>query len=274
MILVTTARHSKNPRCCAPFLVLSHFYIEQSLSVIQILSSKASESPNVTLPGPSLFGNFYIALSPAFLTSCQNPRQTSPTKSQTALFIPTTNTNQLEYRLRTCGELSSGLFSSAYPTTSGPLGDMVKTRKFPSIDSSDADRKRVLLGHIIATKTTTRLVTDDAMAYPKDWQTKYQLSPSTGHNEDGETVCIHSLCVHPDFEGQGFGKILLKSYVQRIKDAGVAKRVALICRDRYVGFYEKAGFAKVGPSACQYGGGNWVDMVMEFEGGDDDYPEY
>jgi ribosomal protein S18 acetylase RimI-like enzyme len=103
------------------------------------------------------------------------------------------------------------------------------------------------------------------MDYPKDWQTKYQLTPSTGHNEDGETICIHSLCVHPDFQGKGFGSILLKAYVQRIKDSGVAKRISLICRDRFVNYYEKSGFSKMGPSKCQYGGGNWVDMVLEFE---------
>jgi ribosomal protein S18 acetylase RimI-like enzyme len=111
------------------------------------------------------------------------------------------------------------------------------------------------------------------MDYPKDWQTKYQLTPSIGHNEDGRTVCIHSLCIHPDFSGNGFGMVLLRSYVQRIKDSGVASRIALICRDRLVGFYEKAGFKKVGPSKCQYGGGNWVDMVLEFEGGGGDYDE-
>ncbi|EAT78974.2 hypothetical protein SNOG_13527 [Parastagonospora nodorum SN15] len=176
-----------------------------------------------------------------------------------------TDHRQIEYRLRTCGELCSGLFTSAYATTSGPLGDIIKARKFPSIDSSDADRKRVLLAHIIATKTSSRIVTDDAMDYPKDWQTKYQLTPTTGHNEDGETVCIHSLCVHPDFQGQGFGQVLLRSYVQRIKDAGVAKRVALICREKYVKFYAKSGFIEVGPSKCQYGGGGWIDMVIELE---------
>lgn len=186
-----------------------------------------------------------------------------------------TNHPQLHYRLRTCGELCSGLFSSAYPTSSGPLGTLIKTRPFPPIDSADSDRKRVLLGHIIATKSTSPVVTDAAMDYPQDWQSRYQLTPSIGHNEDGETVCIHSLCVHPDFGGNGLGQVLLKSYVQRIKDAGVAKRIALICRERLVGWYEKAGFSRVGPSQCQYGGGNWVDMVLDFEAGmGDDDPDF
>ena len=182
---------------------------------------------------------------------------------------------QIEYRLRTCGELCTGLFSSAYASTAGPLGDMLKTRSFPTVDSSDSDRKRILLGHIISTKSTGPLVTDAAMAFPDDWRDNYQLTPSTGHNEDGQTVCLHSLCVHPSFAGKGLGQILLRSYVQRIKDSGVATRIALICRERLIPFYEKAGFSKVGPSECQYGGGNWFDMVIDFKGGlpqdDDDY---
>jgi GNAT superfamily N-acetyltransferase len=172
---------------------------------------------------------------------------------------------QLEYRLRTCGELCSGLFASAYATSPGPLGALTNQRKFQSVDSSDADRKRLLLAHIIATKHTSPLVTDDAMDFPSDWRTRYQLSPSTGHNEDGETVCLHSLCVHPDFHAKGIGAILLRGWTMRIKDAGVGKRIALICRERLVPWYEKAGFEKVGPSQCQYGGGGWIDMVMEFD---------
>jgi len=122
------------------------------------------------------------------------------------------------------------------------------------------------MGHIIATKYKgSNIVTDDAMAFPSDWKTNYQFGPSIGHHEEGDTVCLHSLCVHPDLNGKGLGGVLLRSWTQRIKDAGLGKRIALICRDRYVKFYESAGFKKVGPSACQYSGGSWIDMVMEFD---------
>ena len=183
-----------------------------------------------------------------------------------------TDSTQLEYRLQTCGELCTGLFTSAYATTEGPLGAIIKTRSFQPIDSADSDRKRILLGHIIATKHSASVVTDDAMDYPKDWKTNYQLTPSTGHNEDGQTICLHSLCVHPNFQKKGLGQILLKSYVQRIRDSEVAKRIAIICRERLVGFYEKAGFKRIGPSKCQYGGGEWVDMLLDFDDGMSDDP--
>jgi ribosomal protein S18 acetylase RimI-like enzyme len=129
-----------------------------------------------------------------------------------------------------------------------------------------------LLGHVIATKHTSQLVTDLSMDYPKDWKSKYELNPSsgTGHHEDGETVCLHSLCVHPNFQRKGLGQVLLKGWTARIKDSGVAKRISLICRERYIPFYEKAGFHKVGQSQCQYGGGGWCDMVLELELPDSD----
>ena len=121
------------------------------------------------------------------------------------------------------------------------------------------------------------------MDFPKDWRTNYQLTHTStskdgkkeeiGHNEIGETVCLHSLAVHPDFQGKGLASVLLKGWTQRIRDAGLAKRVALICRERFVGFYEKAGFKKIGESKCRYAGGGWVDMVCEFDdaGHDDEY---
>lgn len=255
-------------------LILSRFYVEEEIQPRSLELRQAA----VTLSS-LIFKLWLLAFSSScdsFLWSLCNAlysAELSPVVLPShhlidrAFIHPTylTDHKQIEYRLRTCGELCSGLFTSSYATTSGPLGNIIKARKFPSIDSSDADRKRVLLAHIIATKTSSRIVTDDAMDFPKDYQTKYQLAPNTGHNEDGETVCIHSLCVHPDFQGQGFGQVLLRSYVQRIKDAGVAKRVALICREKYVKFYAKSGFLKVGPSKCQYGGGGWIDMVIELE---------
>jgi predicted N-acetyltransferase YhbS len=119
------------------------------------------------------------------------------------------------------------------------------------------------MAHIIATKHSAETVTDASMAFPSDWRSKYQLSPPTGHDEDGETVCLHSLAVHPDLQRKGLGRTLLLSWIQRLKDSG-PKRIALLCRDRYIPFYEKAGFKNLGPSKVTYGGGGWVDMVLEF----------
>jgi len=176
---------------------------------------------------------------------------------------------KIEYRLHRSGDLCSGIFTSARTTSPGKLGDIVRSRKFSHADAADPDRKRVLLGHVIATKHAGNLVTDPSMDYPKDWRTKYELSPSdgTGHDEDGRTVCLHSLCVHPDFQDKGLGRVLLVSWIQRIRDSGVADRIALICREKYIKFYEGCGFKNEGASKCQYGGGGWYDMLIDFKDG-------
>lgn len=57
---------------------------------------------------------------------------------------------------------------------------------------------------------------------------------------------------------------MLVSWTQRIREAGGVERIALICRERYLKFYEGVGFKKIGESRCQYGGGGWYDMVMDF----------
>ncbi|KAH7121269.1 hypothetical protein B0J11DRAFT_590294 [Dendryphion nanum] len=179
---------------------------------------------------------------------------------------PSLTPSQIDYRLHTSSTLCSGIFTSAYRTTPGAPGTLARSRPFPSADSADSDRKKLLLGHIIATKHSASLVTDPSMDYPRDWRTNYQFSPASGvgHDELGETVCLHSLCVHPDFQGRGLGRVLLVGWTQRIKEAGGTKRVALICRERYVKWYEKVGFRNLGLSRCQYGGGGWFDMVLEF----------
>ena len=90
----------------------------------------------------------------------------------------------------------------------------------------------VLLAHIVATGSHDNLVTDDSMAYPQGENTANTDDESKlGHQRFGRTICIHSLAVHPKLQGVGMGKLILKSYLQQIKHADVADRVALICQE-------------------------------------------
>jgi Acetyltransferases len=74
-------------------------------------------------------------------------------------------------------------------------------------------------------------------------------------------VCVHSLAVLPEHQGKKVGSTLMKSYIQRIKEAEIADRIALLAHDDMIGFYESLGFENKGPSKCQFGGGGWTDMV-------------
>jgi predicted N-acetyltransferase YhbS len=125
--------------------------------------------------------------------------------------------------------------------------------------SGEPERKTVLLGHIVATKTTHPTVTDDDMAIP----TTTPEEPNLGHKEEGRTLCIHSLAVLPQYSGRGLGKTLMKAYLQRMEAQNVADRVALITHEGLIPYYEKFGFKSLGKSKAEFAGGGWYDMIRE-----------
>ncbi|KAI5303574.1 Heat shock protein ssb1 [Ascosphaera pollenicola] len=160
---------------------------------------------------------------------------------------------KLRYRLTRCPELSLGLFSLP-----------------PKSEWKDGQRpeRATLVAHIIATRTNSLMVTDKSMDIPEDWESKSSMSlssePAVGHEEGGLTIAIHSLAVLQEHQGKKLGSTLMKAYLQRIKEAATAERVALIAHDHLIPFYESFGFCNKGRSACQFGGGGWFDMVLEF----------
>ncbi|PSK33959.1 Histone acetyltransferase Tip60 [Elsinoe australis] len=208
---------------------------------------------------------------------------------------------KFHYRFAKCSELSLGLFTSAdttiatastsQPTTANPGSAETAATAVP-VYSGTPERKSILLGHVIATKTTNLYVRDEDMELPPKWREEHQRgidSPSTvtpagtpklgassdskgsalpGHKEEGRTICIHSLAVLPDFQGKGLGRLLMRSYIQRMESSGVADRIAIIAHDQLVPFYESMGFESRGKSPVVFGGGNWVDMVLDLRNHD------
>ncbi|TKA68092.1 hypothetical protein B0A49_04041 [Cryomyces minteri] len=168
------------------------------------------------------------------------------------------------YRLTMCNELSLGLFTSATPDCEAMSAETAAVAH-PAYSGSP-ERKRVLLAHLVCTKSTHTTVRDQDMDYPKDWRAEPSAKPYLGHKESGRTVCVHSLAVLPGYQGRGYGSALMKSFVQRIETSGVADRIALLTYDRLVPFYEKLGFKNLGKSEATFGGVAWSDMVYEFTG--------
>lgn len=105
------------------------------------------------------------------------------------------------------------------------------------------------------------------MKIPSNWKTRRSSLPSDddeeplGHQDLGATICVHSLAVHPEFQKMGLGSILMKAYIQRIKDSRIADRIALLAHDHLIPFYAGLGFEDMGTSAVTFGGGNWNNMV-------------
>lgn len=105
------------------------------------------------------------------------------------------------------------------------------------------------------------------MALPDDWKSRRSSLPQPGedeplgHQEQGGTIAVHSLAVAVEHQRKGLGTVIMKAYIQRIRDSKIADRIALLAHDQLVGFYERLGFTNMGPSACKFGGGGWNSMV-------------
>lgn len=108
------------------------------------------------------------------------------------------------------------------------------------------------------------------MSFPPDWRSRRSSLPRAGepdppgHQDQGGTVALHSLAVAKEHRRKGLGTILLKSYIERIKSARIAERIALLAHDDLVKFYEGFGFVDHGVSEVKWGGKQFRAMVLEF----------
>ncbi|OHE98812.1 acetyltransferase [Colletotrichum orchidophilum] len=171
------------------------------------------------------------------------------------------------YRLATCSDISTGLFCSVVPAEAEAF-DLSTMNVASPVETGRANGARlVLLGHAVATLGDGPVVSDDDMAYPDNWRDqKSAKSTDLGHKIMGRTLCLHSFAIDPKVQGLGLGKLLMKSYLQQINNSGVADRIALICKDWLVSYYQRFGFKRVGPSKASFAGGGWNDMVIELSG--------
>ena len=144
--------------------------------------------------------------------------------------------------------------------TSSTTSTILTASTSAPVYSGAPERKAVLLGHIVATKTTNATVTDDDMSIPSP------SSADVGHREEGRTLIIHSLAVLPAYQRRGLGKTLLKAYLQRMEAQGVADRVVLLAHQELVAYYEAVGFENLGRSRATFGGGGWFDLRRELRG--------
>lgn len=170
---------------------------------------------------------------------------------------------KLLYRLSKCGELTLGIFETIVP------GSGIKPETLESGKPVETSRRNgaisVLIGHVIAAKTTTPLATDESMDYPKDWNSEKPEPSNLGHQEAGRTIVLHSVAVLPQFQGRGIGRILMMAYMQQMNGAGIADRLALIAHEHMTPWYEKLAFTNKGKSICEFGGGGWFDMVFDLK---------
>ena len=105
----------------------------------------------------------------------------------------------------------------------------------------------VLRGFVCGTLTTATDLTDESMSM---------------HEPTGETLCIHSVVVDAEHRRQGLATWMLRSYIERVSELGVPKRIVLICKEYLLGFYESCGFVNRGPSDVVHGQDPWILMEL------------
>lgn len=177
--------------------------------------------------------------------------------------------DKFSYRLTVCPELCYGIFvHTADSEALLPAGS----------SASSPATAGVMVGHMIATRCGTEVLSDASMGVPKDWRAAVAAAPAgsdvaaaitspLGHQAAGSTVAVHSLGIVPSLQGKGLGTKLMKTYLEQMAALSAAPgaqkidRVALICQDYLVDYYTKLGFKNNGPSEAQFSGGGWFDMV-------------
>lgn len=116
-----------------------------------------------------------------------------------------------------------------------------------SSQNSNNTPSLTLIGYICATTSPASTLTHDSMST---------------HVPGASSVCIHSVCVAPEYRRRGIALRLLKEYISTLDNATNTPytRILLIAHDDLVPLYEKAGFTLVGPSKVQHGARPWFEM--------------
>ncbi|KAF2996944.1 hypothetical protein E8E14_001533 [Neopestalotiopsis sp. 37M] len=176
---------------------------------------------------------------------------------------------KFEYRLSSCPELCMGVFCTVSPEAA--KGWEIETCKTAHAVETGRDdgSVSVLFAHIVGTRCRGEVITDADMDYPRDFRTvkgTANRSGYVGHREDGRTVAIHSLAVHPKLQGCGLGKLIMKAYMQQINNSGTADRISLIAQSYLVNYYTRFGFVHKGESQASFGGGGWHDLTITLSG--------
>ncbi|CAJ2513798.1 Uu.00g019170.m01.CDS01 [Anthostomella pinea] len=173
---------------------------------------------------------------------------------------------KFEYRLGVCPELCLGVFCTVIPGKAKGFEINTLRTAHPVETGRKDGAVSVMMAHIISTRSNEELVTDQAMDYPRDFKTREPNTAGLGHQETGRTICIHSLAVDPKLQGCGMGKLIMKAYLQQVKNSNLADRLSLIAQGYLVNYYKRFGFKHVGPSKASFGGGGWHDMTFELGG--------
>lgn len=172
------------------------------------------------------------------------------------------------YRLTVCPELTAGVFIREFK----PVEDDASDSEGLPPGTSCLVREK-LIGHVLATKMESDFVEDVSMELPEldEYYRAKDPNDPRGHKEAGRTIGIHSVVVHPSYQGRSIATLMLRDYIQRLTTQHTADRIALLAHDRLVPFYARLGFIDDGPAKnVTFGGGGWRNLWLPLASDDED----
>ncbi|XP_052098026.1 uncharacterized protein LOC127732878 isoform X2 [Mytilus californianus] len=106
-----------------------------------------------------------------------------------------------------------------------------------------------LIGFVSATRYHEDTLKDEAMNM---------------HIPNGESVCIHSVCVKESRRRQGVATHMLKEFINYVKNEEKdAHRILLICKSKLIPLYTRAGFIFKCKSDVVHGKETWYELEVQ-----------
>ena len=89
---------------------------------------------------------------------------------------------------------------------------------------------------------------------------------SMGHDPEGDTLFVYSMCVSDNMRGSGIGSDMGKYYYNEwVKYGDKIKYASTSVRRRHIGWMKKLGFSYVGFSAILVGNEPWFDVTKKIQ---------
>ena len=138
-----------------------------------------------------------------------------------------------------------------FPAAEAAISEVLKERIEQIPDTFLlAELHSQLAGYIVGPAVLARYLKDDL------------FSKVSANSPEGGFIAVQSLSVHPDFQRQGVGTLLIAA----LKETAVQEHrqgISLTCHDELIPYFEMNGFVHEGISDSTHGGGVWSDMVWE-----------
>lgn len=84
---------------------------------------------------------------------------------------------------------------------------------------------------------------------------------SSLHRQDGQYQMIFSVCILPEYRGNGYARKMLKNYIEKRKES--VDGFVLTCKDCLIPFYQSCGFVFEKVSNSTHGQAKWNDMILK-----------